>query len=423
MEEPLDLVLAPDSAPREAESGASSVVEPVSGDLAVLAGPDELGRALVVGPGQAAPAPWADAPRFVVDAAAVATPGELVGRLQPRWVKRRRYVVELDVDLPTGPTERDDTEPWRLNPSFTFPLDQLVHLVWANAVDLRDPAAPSFGPRSMALSAGAEASATADIALADGQDAWCDGGPLDVELARRLGTPLLPAPNVGRLEPFGLTARPPTSRPTSSTAVAHRGGPAAASSPRPARARPACSPSGPATWSGASVPPGALCLVAFNKRAAEEMGERTGRPPRPADPDPQRPRPGHPQRRGAPSRAGRGQRRSTRSTRPTCAASWRPGDVPPAGQHRSRRGLARRPVVVRLGLRDAGRGRGRVRRRRRRLRRVLPPLPGRAATGGAWSTSTSRSTGAIEAPADRARDPAPPPSGPAGCCWSTSSRT
>ena len=259
VDEPLDLVL-----------------EPVAGDLAVLAGPEELGRALVVGPGQAAPVPWADAPRFVVDGAAVATPDQLVGRLLPRWVKRRRYVVELAVDLPTGPTERDDTEPWRLKPSFAFPLDQLVHLVWANAVDLRDASAPTFGPRSMALSAGATASATADVALADGQDAWCDGGPLDVELARRLGTPLLPAPNVGRLEPFGLNRPTADLAPDQLAAVAHRGGPCRVISPAGSGKTRTLTERARHLVRDQRLSPGALGLVAYNKRAADEMGERLG---------------------------------------------------------------------------------------------------------------------------------------------------
>ena len=248
----------------------------MAGDLAVLAGPEELGRALVVGPGQAAPPPWADAPRFVVDAAAVATADQLIGQLLPRWVKRRRYVVELAVDLPTGPTERDDTEPWRLKPSFAFPLDQLVHLVWANAVDLRDASVPTFGPRSMALSAGATASATADIALADGQDAWCDGGPLDVELARRLGAPLLPAPNVGRLEPFGLALPTADLAPDQLAAVAHRGGPCRVISPAGSGKTRTLTERARHLVRDQRLSPGALGLVAYNKRAADEMGERLG---------------------------------------------------------------------------------------------------------------------------------------------------
>ncbi|MET0490751.1 MAG: hypothetical protein ABW143_11005, partial [Acidimicrobiales bacterium] len=63
LDEHLDLVLASDSAPRRVESGASSLVEPGAGDLAGLAGPEELGGSLVVGRGLAAPPPWADAPR------------------------------------------------------------------------------------------------------------------------------------------------------------------------------------------------------------------------------------------------------------------------------------------------------------------------------------------------------------------------
>ena len=124
------------------------------GDLAVLAGPDALGRSLIVGPGQAAPAPWADAPRDVVDQRTLVDPTEVVAELQARWSARERFVVELSVDLPDGPTEVEPAEPWTLAPDHTFLVDQLAHLVRANAVDLRDPGAPSFAPRSRALARG-----------------------------------------------------------------------------------------------------------------------------------------------------------------------------------------------------------------------------------------------------------------------------
>jgi DNA helicase-2/ATP-dependent DNA helicase PcrA len=270
---------APVAEPRRASSAVSgpSEVAAAPGDLVVLAGPDELGRSLVVGPGQIAPAPWGDAPRIVVDAAALATADLVMAQLQPWWGERRRYVVELAVDVPTGPTEREDTEPWRLVPSFTFLLDQLAHLVWANAVDLRDPGAPTFAPRSHALAAGAGPSATADVALGDGRDAWCDGGPLDVDLARRLGAPLIPAPNVdGRLEPLGLD--PPTAdlAPDQLAAVAHRGGPCRVISPAGSGKTRTLTERARHLVRDQRLNPGALGLVAYNKRAADEMGERLG---------------------------------------------------------------------------------------------------------------------------------------------------
>ena len=122
--------------------------------------------------------------RVVVDPQALVDPTDVVAELQPLWSGRARFVVELAADLPEGPTEREAAEPWTLAPDHTFLVDQLVHLVRTDGVDLRDPSAPTFAPRSRALARGATPSATADVTLPDGRDAWCDGGPLDVELAR-----------------------------------------------------------------------------------------------------------------------------------------------------------------------------------------------------------------------------------------------
>ncbi len=61
-------------------------------------GPAALGRGVVVGAGQAAPDGWSDAPRVVVDDAALADPGPLVRALHTAWLDRTPVVVELQVD-------------------------------------------------------------------------------------------------------------------------------------------------------------------------------------------------------------------------------------------------------------------------------------------------------------------------------------
>ena len=276
--DPTAPVLAPHLPPGTGESGARTGVEAVPGDLGVLAGPDALGRSLIVGPGQEAPAPWADAPRHLVDQRTLVDPAEVIADLQARWSARERFVIELSVDLAEGPTEVEPSEPWTLAPDHTFLVDQLAHLVRVNAVDLRDPGAPSFAPRSRALARGAAPSAATDVNLPDGRDAWCDGGPLDVELARALGAPLVPLLNLeqGRLEPFGL--EPPSADLAGDqlAAVAHRGGPCRVISPAGSGKTRTLTERARHLLREQHLASGALGLVAYNKRAADEMGERLG---------------------------------------------------------------------------------------------------------------------------------------------------
>jgi len=247
----------------------------VAGDLAVLAGPDALGRSLVVGPGGPAPAPWADAPRLVVDGSTVAD--EAVARLTGWWTTRQRYVVEVGLDLPDRPVEVEEAEPWSLEAGFTFALDQLTHLVLSNAVDLRD-GEPTFRPRSLALAAGATPSTTADVVLPDGRDAWVDGGPLDVERARGLDHPVVPVLSAERgwLVPIG--SAPPTAdlAPDQLAAVAHRGGPCRVISPAGSGKTRTLTERARHLIREQQLPADALGLVAYNVRAAAEMRERLG---------------------------------------------------------------------------------------------------------------------------------------------------
>ncbi len=272
------VVLAPDPPPRAGKSGAGSEVAAVAGELAVLAGPDALGRSLIVRPGQEAPGPWAAAPRLVIDEQVLADPGDIVAELQPRWSARTRFVVELGIDLPPAPTQVELAEPWTLAPDHTFLVDRLAHLVGANAVDLRDPTAPTFGPRSRALALGATPSAATDVVLGDGRNAWCDGAPLDVELARALGAPLIPVLNLeqDRVEPVGLAPPSADLAADQLAAVAHRGGPCRVISPAGSGKTRTLTERARHLLREQHLAPGAIGLVAYNKRAADEMGQRLG---------------------------------------------------------------------------------------------------------------------------------------------------
>lgn len=251
------------------------VVEAVGGDLAVLAGPDALGRSVLVAPGQAAPPPWEGAARVVVDAAQ-ATPTGLLEQLESAWLQRRRTVIEVVADPRDGPLREERTEPWRLDADFEFTHERLAHLVHANAVDLRDPDRPSFGPRSQALAAGASPAASADVVLPDGTEAWCDGGPLDRELAGALGAPVLPAlaAERGALGPLGLGPAAAELAPDQLAAVAHRGGPCRVISPAGSGKTRTLTERARHLLVDWRLPPGALALVAYNVRAADEMRQR-----------------------------------------------------------------------------------------------------------------------------------------------------
>ena len=250
---------------------------PERSDIERLAGPDCLGRSVLVSPGQPAPEPWAQAPRLTVRTRD--TDAEAGRRLRSAWSNRQRLVVEVDGPLPLA-------EPvsarrwWELGPGFTPPEEVWHHLMTANTVDARDPGRVRFAPRERALEAGARpasADQPGDV-VAEAGGLWCDGGPLNSFDADELqGPALIPAANLaaGSLaslrpcEPGGDLA------PDQQRAVGHLGGgacivaPAGSGKTRVLTER--------ARWlvRDLGVTPSAVCLVAYNVRARAEMQERT----------------------------------------------------------------------------------------------------------------------------------------------------
>ena len=241
------------------------------------AGPDCLGRSVLVSPGQPAPGPWAEAPRLAVHT--TAPDFEAGRRLRAAWTGRERLVIEVDGPLPHA--EPTLGAPWwELGPGTTLGDEVWHHLLTANAVDARDPDQLRFAPRDRALESGARPAATdqpGDVA-ADAGSLWCDGGPLDCfEPAELGGAALVPEASlaVGRLRP--LRDREPDAdlAPDQRQAVGHLGGgacivaPAGSGKTRVLTER--------ARWlvRDLGVAPSAVCLVAYNVRARAEMQERT----------------------------------------------------------------------------------------------------------------------------------------------------
>ena len=247
-------------------------------DAERAAGPDCLGRSVLVSPGQRPPGPWERCPRVPVS---TGSPDAATGRrLRSAWQDRERLVIEVDGPLP-------DSEPalqkswWEWGPGLTLIDEVWNHLLTANAVDGRDPDRLRFAPRDRALAVGARPAAgdqTGDVVSPAGSAAWCDGGPLDSFGDGELkGAALIPAASLAAGDLSVLGHGPPDAdlAPDQRQAVGHLGGgacivaPAGSGKTRVLTER--------ARWlvRDLGVAPSAVCLVAYNVRARAEMQERT----------------------------------------------------------------------------------------------------------------------------------------------------
>ena len=247
-------------------------------DVDRAAGPDCLGRSVLVSPGQPPPAPWAQAPRLTVrtnDSQA-----EAGRRLRSAWSSRERLVIEVDGPVPNGEPVLEAPW-WNVHPGVTLGDEVWHHLLTANAVDARDPGQLRFAPRERALAVGARAAGDGepgDVVSLSGGPGWCDGGPLDCLDAGDLhGAALIPAANLTAGSVAVLRPCEPVAdlAPDQRRAVGHLGGgacivaPAGSGKTRVLTER--------ARWlvRDLGVSPSAVCLVAYNVRARAEMQART----------------------------------------------------------------------------------------------------------------------------------------------------
>lgn len=141
------------------------------------AGPDELGRNLIIKRGQSIPEPWVDAPVFEIDGQAVINPASLCHELRVLAVSRTRAVFRLDVDVPKEPSEVLTVTPYSLGPQAHLWRDELSYLIWSNSVDLTS-GSPHFALLEKLKFPSMKASQRADLQLPTGEHVWLDGGPL-----------------------------------------------------------------------------------------------------------------------------------------------------------------------------------------------------------------------------------------------------
>lgn len=262
----------PGASPAVAPSpGASPAVAPsrapLDGNPAGLAlAVQVLGRSVVVRPGEAPPEPWAGCPR---------ASGEL-GQLEHAWRERAPLVIEVDQgDDWAADVEVERAPVWSLEPSFSFPGERRRHATWANAVDARGPSLV-WSLSQTAVRLGARPGGPADVLLPDGRPAYCDGGPLTwrPDLGGHL---VIPGETVlaGSLAPLGHHGPAVSLAPDQLAAVAHPGGAARVIAPAGSGKTRVLTERARHLLTQWGIPAAGITLVAFNKRAAEQMAERT----------------------------------------------------------------------------------------------------------------------------------------------------
>ncbi len=245
-----------------------------------LAGPAALGRSVVIGPDDPVPEPWIGA---VEVAASADADGATVERLHTAWRSRQRLVIRWSGPLP-DPDPVLDVAFHKLSPRSEIPGERLRFAVTANAVDLTGPK-PRFEPVARALQAGAtlaaDAEAEADVVTASDEEVWADGGPLATHHATELdGRAVIPRPHLVAGWAVPVPNDPPAPEaelaPDQLAAVAHRGGPARIIAPAGSGKTRVLTERARHLVANRGLSAGTISLVAYNRRAREEMGERLG---------------------------------------------------------------------------------------------------------------------------------------------------
>lgn len=242
-------------------------------------GPPQLGRSVVVGPGEAPPGPWAGAARVRIDRALLdETPPRLaatVADLQRQYVARIPTVFELAVDADElSRVERAEAHPYELGAEFTFLRERLQKVVWHNSYDARGDELIWWWAHKAAARLGWGLGGKGDVTAGDGSSYWVDGGPrqpmsLDLPLIHHetidLGSD---RSSPGPLDPgFDLA-------PDQLDAVSHEVGPARIIAPAGSGKTRVLTARIRHLLDDRGIEPEVLTALAYNRRAAEEMIDR-----------------------------------------------------------------------------------------------------------------------------------------------------
>ncbi len=271
---------APPSSPSGPTTRATRRVAVIERGVApARSGPDRLARNLVIDVGGVVGMPWSTAHRLVLDAGVVAAPATAIARLRAAAVARERVVIELAAPFEREPMLMTEAAPYELGPTFAFDLEALHHLVWSNSVDSRNPDHPVWIGLDLAVAAGAtaiSADAPGDVVLPDGTAVWLDGGPVrHDDPIEGVAVLHVVAAEHGTLRPPSANVSDADLAPDQLAAVTHPGGGARIIAPAGSGKTRVLTERARHLLTRWKLPPSAISLVAFNKRAQEEMRERT----------------------------------------------------------------------------------------------------------------------------------------------------
>lgn len=242
-------------------------------------GPPELGRHVVIEANQPVPDPWAGCERVDIDRTVIAAPSNTISRLRTAGHDRVSLVISIGLDAAAENIAEagDDREPFEVGVGHSFESEELHHLIWANSVDARGPGRWNAIDRAVAMGGSvAPPSEPGDIVDPDGRRLWVDGGPVRF-------TPAIDGVDVvhalqlehGRFDVAGSNGSDAELAPDQLAAVTHEGGAARIIAPAGSGKTRVLTERARHLLTRWMVPPSALTLVAFNKRAQEEMEART----------------------------------------------------------------------------------------------------------------------------------------------------
>ena len=222
-----------------------------------------LGRSVVVRPGQAPPGEWSTCHRW---------DGEL-DHLETAWRQRLPLVIEVTEE--PADNEVEERAVWSLTPSFAFRGERLAQFMFSNSVDVRE-GGERWPWDEAAVRLGAQPGGPGDVVLPDGRGAWCDGGPLQwrQELS---GLAVVPRVSIeaGSIRPFGPNDTDAPLAPDQLAAVKHAGGAARIIAPAGSGKTRVLAERARHLIRDWNIPARALTVLAYNKRAADEMLDRT----------------------------------------------------------------------------------------------------------------------------------------------------
>jgi DNA helicase-2/ATP-dependent DNA helicase PcrA len=241
-------------------------------------GPTQLGRSVVINPGEEPPSAWEGADRYLIDDMLLADPTRLedtVDDLQRRYVGRLPTVFVLAV-APEELTraETTDAHPYELGARFSFLRERLAKLVWHNSYDARSDELVWWWAHKAAARLPVTIDGPADVVTVDGSPVWVDGGPrqalpIDDVVVHHESVEL------GRLTPVPAASGPSADlAPDQLDAVTHAVGPARVIAPA------GSGKTRVLTWrvrhllEDRAIEPQLLTALAYNRRAAREMVER-----------------------------------------------------------------------------------------------------------------------------------------------------